>query len=918
MTETKATLTQWMVQREKCACGKPDAPSTQSEFLAVVPVLLCRKCNKRYEDARKGSLTQWIFQSHICSCEVPEPVEVVGKQELHRNVDLPAGAGEIAYSEDVELQIGAADFPIDRYAPLQLLGSGASATVYMCRDRLLGIKVAIKVLHRLSSEQLILFQQEARAIAKMDHPVIVRLLDFGPTNNGSPYMVLENFRGKSLDEVRSATTLNVRQVIDILARISQGLSHAHAHGILHRDLKPSNILLDLKVPVEPVVKIIDFGLSRIESEDPGAGRGRQSSTIAGTPQFMSPDVLQGLDYDVTSEIYSLGCILFFALTGKAPFSGGTALETMSLHAHAEVPDVNSSGQERYPEALNEIIRKCMAKSKEHRFQTVEELEQSLRDIALKEYDSAEQNTPAIKASSNKRNPIVLVTAAAAIFGVLIYGGIVLVRHENDKTTKSELSEPKNELNVLEKHESDLDRLLERANKGDKGAQSTVGDMYYSGQTIARNLDQSLRWYSAAARSGDIQSMNKVGWMYEHGEGTSADALAALKFYRQAANRGSVAAQQNLTRLLFIEYGKTNDKSLRLERIEWLKKLAERNDSNAQYWLSQEYRFGEILPKDLARATELAKTAANNGSKQASLVLAAEARHRARYAPTARIRKQYEEEANRYLKNTDANDTVTRLSLLVFDGSAKLKMVGDGAEESYMEEAKSGSAMGMVRLADCYLFNSAISKRLRTLNALNAKTKGTTTTSEITKKASARADEISKQKNYTKAAFWYRKAADKNFCVAQNNLGFMYDSGIGVKQDIERAFELFKAAATDPAGKTMDPYAQVNLGRAYELGRGTKVDYAEAAKWYHEAADAKIPEAELRLGMMYKRGLGVPRDEKLAASWLKRAAFHGNTPAKNLLYGSGKIEDIKPTCCYNEYFTTCSEGETKYADLRKAR
>jgi len=892
----QATLTQWIVQQDKCACDVVGSGVSQAQApdSPAKPILVCRTCSKRIEDARKGSLTQWIFESHLCTCKVPVPVETDSYAAPDRGA-LPPGVNldTTTSPEDVELKLSEADFPVDRYAPLQQLGSGASGTVYLCRDRLLGIKVAIKILHRLNSEQLMQFQQEARVIAKMDHHSIVRLLDFGPTINGTPYMVLEYFRGKSLEETLATQTLTLRQLVKVFSRIAQGLSHAHEHSILHRDLKPSNVLLSITSPNNPDVKIIDFGLSRLETAE------QQSSTLAGTPQFMSPDVLQGLTYDATSEVYALGCMMYYALTGYPPFVGGTALETMSMHAHAPVPELPADAMP-FPDELKQVVRTCLAKQKEQRYQSADEFEQALKTIPLVDSKPAtpepkpSARTTAQSSFSSKPSistkpggKLIAIVAVALLFVASTVGGIMFIVGEKHKVSSEQVQEQKSELAVLEKHTSAVDQLLARAKNGDSATQAEVGDMYYYGRSITKDFPKALHWYETAAKSGMYECYNKAAWMHENGEGTKPDVPKALDLYRTAAKHGSTDALRNLTRLLAFEFRKTtNNKTkntqLRKERIDALQKLSDIGDGNAQYWLAQEYTQGTTVPKDAARAEELLRQSARNGSRQASSILGMKALSKAKNS-TGKARAAAEAEAQQYLKNVDTSNPMTKLTMLAFSGKTHMKMVGPVAEKEFMKSAKQGNTFGMVRLADCYLDNASRAER----------------------PSATAQDKAAGKDGYAKAVTWYKKAAAKDDPIAQNNLGFMYDRGLGVKRDEKKAFELFKAAAEAPINAPADPYAMINLGLSYELGRGTKVDYKEAAKWYYEAAEAKLPEAEYRLSTMYKRGLGVAADEQQASAWLKKAAFRKHQQACKILYGTKAPPDS--TCShYNAFFALVAD------------
>lgn len=264
-------------------------------------------------------------------------------------------------------------FPLDRYQPLKELGSGSGGSVYLCKDLLLGKKVAVKVLHVLSAEQLVAFQEEARATSRLNHENIISIIDFGSTPGGSPYMVLEFFPGQTLRALLDRNgPMDPELAQAVFLELLAALDYSHRHGIYHRDLKPSNIMLSGQD-----VRVIDFGVAKV-SEMTGQTTEFQGRTMAGTPGYMSPDVINGFDYTAASEIYSVGCMLFEALTGQVPFQADTALSTLNLHASCEPPALWQVCDREFPEQLETFVTTAMAKSPDDRFASAEEAADFLR------------------------------------------------------------------------------------------------------------------------------------------------------------------------------------------------------------------------------------------------------------------------------------------------------------------------------------------------------------------------------------------------------------------------------------------------------------------------------------------------------------------------------------------------------------
>lgn len=367
---SKGRLTQWIVG---CQCY-----TTPKGVDAVpAPVELCSKCGKRKDQGRSGSFTQYIFRFDTCSCDksgmpVVIPTDTSSTEFAQQQIAAP---GEL----EQELDLPAGTFPSDRFVPIAELGSGANGTVYLARDNLLNKKVAVKVLRRTETANLVAFQREARATCRLKHAGIVEVLDFCFPDDMPPYMVLEYFPGISLEKVlESDGPINWQTCIAIFEQLCAALSYAHKNEILHRDLKPGNILLARSDSRELVAKLIDFGIAKIRDE--GSEKNNSRDTLVGTPSYMSPDVARGLPHTAVSEVYSLGCVLFEALTGEPPFVGELAINTLTMHATQAPPRLDSAGAGKFPEGLEDLVALALSKSPEQRFQSMDEFRSALLTV----------------------------------------------------------------------------------------------------------------------------------------------------------------------------------------------------------------------------------------------------------------------------------------------------------------------------------------------------------------------------------------------------------------------------------------------------------------------------------------------------------------------------------------------------------
>jgi eukaryotic-like serine/threonine-protein kinase len=266
------------------------------------------------------------------------------------------------------------------YEILAPIGAGGMGEVWKARDAKLDRNVAIKVLPQsvaTDPDTLARFEREAKAVAALSHPNILAIHDFG-NQDGIAYAVMELLEGETLRGKLDAGPIAQKQAVDYALQVARGLSAAHEKGVVHRDLKPENLF----VSRDGHVKILDFGLAKkIEAVAPGketsapTGSGHtEPGTVMGTVGYMSPEQVKGLPVDHRSDIFSFGTILYELLSGKKAFKRDTNAETMAAIMRDEPPELSESGRNISP-ALDRIVKHCLEKDRDHRFQ-------SARDIAF--------------------------------------------------------------------------------------------------------------------------------------------------------------------------------------------------------------------------------------------------------------------------------------------------------------------------------------------------------------------------------------------------------------------------------------------------------------------------------------------------------------------------------------------------------
>lgn len=271
----------------------------------------------------------------------------------------------------------------DKYEILAVLGRGGMSVVYKARHLLMKKAVAIKVLLPqlvLNPQSLKRFQQEAEAASCLSHPNVITVYDFGVSEHGLPYLVMDLLHGQSLAEaVKEKGALDVQRALDIFVQACSALGEAHRKGVIHRDLKPSNIMLVLTDSGSESVKIVDFGIAKVlPQEGEEFQKLTQTGEIFGSPFYMSPEQCMGLKLDARSDIYSFGCLMYETLTGKPPLVGAHTLDTMFKHMN-ETPQglTNLKCEAHVRERLEMVIFKALAKTPDQRYQSMKELEDDL-------------------------------------------------------------------------------------------------------------------------------------------------------------------------------------------------------------------------------------------------------------------------------------------------------------------------------------------------------------------------------------------------------------------------------------------------------------------------------------------------------------------------------------------------------------
>ena len=717
------------------------------------------------------------------------------------------------------------------YRILKVLGQGGFGITYLAIQVRLDRKVAIKEFfmkdfceRNETTRQVTLgtagsrekvnscrkkFLKEAKHIAKLDHPNIIRIIDVFDENSTS-YYVMEYIEGGSLDNKLGTTGLSMSEATRYILQVAEALKYIHKKNIAHLDIKPSNIMLN----GNDEIVLIDFGVSKqydLTGGQTSVSPVGRSSGYAPLEQY-DPNGVK--DFSPQTDIYSLGATYFKLLTGITP------LNAFGITKGFLQENLKAKG---VPTAVISIICKSMEKLKENRFSDVCSFIEVLNSISLHVDESSDKKDENIAYKQYEEGTAVMPSQEE------IDTWVENVMSREYKTGRYKIA---------------FEYFSEYAKMGNAKAQCQLGYMYQWGIGVSRNYAIAAEWYRKSAEQGYAKAQCQLGYMYEFGDGFSKDYAKAMDLYREAsvwyrksAEQGYADAQFWLAHMYDRGHGVSQDN---VKAGVWYRKSAEQGYADAQYWLGRMYDNGFVISRDMVKAREWYRKSAVQGNTFAQIDLAR------LYDWGIGVSRDYIKAAEWYQKAAEQGDNEAQnvMGIMYKEGKGVSRDYIK-AVEWYRKSAEQGNAFAQNNLGRMYEQGEGVSRDY--IKAVEWYQKSAEQGNAFAQNNLGRMYEQGKgvSRDYIKAVEWYQKSAERGNGSAQNDMGRMYEKGLGVSRDYAKAAEWYQKAISRG-----NPDAMCNLGYMYEYGLGVSKDNYRAAELYFFAAKRGSLEAKKKWSLIH--------------------------------------------------------------------
>ena len=703
------------------------------------------------------------------------------------------------------------------YRILKVLGQGGFGITYLAIQVRLDRKVAIKeffmkdfcernettrqvTLGTAGSREIVnscrkKFLKEAKHIALLVHPNIIRIIDVFDENSTS-YYVMEYIEGGSLSNKLGTTGLSMSEATRYIFQVAETLKYIHKQNIAHLDIKPSNIMLN----GNDEIVLIDFGVSKqydfSTGEQTSVSPVGCSSGYAPLEQY-EPDGVK--DFSPQTDIYSLGATYFKLLTGITPLKASKITKDF-LQENLKAKGV--------PTAVISIICKSMEKLKENRFSDVCSFIEGLNSISLQVDDSSDKKDENIAYKLYEEGTAVMPS-----------------QEEIDNWVKNIISSEYN----TGRYKSAFEHFSEYAKMGNATAQYYLGEMYFYGRGVFQDYAKAVEWYRKSAEQGNSKAQYSLGCMYKECIGIQ-DYAKAVECFLKAAEQGNAAAQYYLGNM-YKEGGGISQAYAKV--AERYLKSAEQGNSEAQYSLGSMYENGRCVSKDYAKAVEWYLKSAEQGNSEAQYSLGY------MYIKGLGVFRDYAKAVEWYQKAAEQGNSKAQHTLgYMYERGEGVSKDYAKAMEWYRKSAEQGNYYAQEDIGRMYEEGLGVSRDYAKAAEWYQKRAEMGDCFLQYKMGCMYEKGVGVPQDYAKAAEWYRKSAERGNASAQKDIGRMYEKGLGVSRDYAKAAEWYKKAISRG-----NPDAMCNLGYMYEYGLGVSKDNYRAAGLYFWAAKQGCLEAK---------------------------------------------------------------------------
>lgn len=755
-------------------------------------------------------------------------------------------------------------------------------SVFKARHARLGRMVALKVLPAEMMQHgpsVARFEREMQAAGQLQHPNVVQAFDAGDVD-GIPYLVMEFVDGENLQQyVERRGPLPITESCRFIQEAAEGLGAAHAIGLIHRDIKPLNLF----ITHNGQLKILDLGLARFVQEDLHSLGLTGKGDCFGTVDYMPPEQWEDAhDCDSRSDLYALGCTLYFVLTGQPPFSGdgySTVPSKMRGHMNAAPPDLRSIRPD-VPEGLALIGRKLLAKQPAKRFQSAAELVDALSEWSGEAADlpdhSARKSTGKRRATSHRRYQLVGITTGICVLGGVLFlmlGDGLVPRVQQDQAPPAETASsenPESSTQIVEESAPD--------------------------SRMPEELEVAAVEPTTTAAEPTIVAADPTATESKSTESTGADTTPG--------DSDTMPAKSNTT--------PTESKPIPIESSATPTVASPPEKDNVPTEPTQppvEIKRTVVISSEPPGANIFLNDEMLGIETDAEYELAP-GRYRLRLATIEYLDPPEREVVIEAGEGKQVLKSIKLEPLLIedadYDRGTELfwgtgEQVDQAAGISFLlKAAERKHPLAMAHVASFYFLGNHQQVSKDREKAARLVQRARPRLEKLASNGDARAQQllgqiynygIGVQQDQTRAVEWFRKAADQDCAIAQGNLGSSYEHGQGVNQDNAEAAVWFRKAADQNLA-----LAQNHLGWMYQHGVGMTKDSVEAAEWYRKAAEQNLALAQNNLGLMYQYGYGVSKNPAEAAVWYRKAAEQDFASAQNHLglmyqHGTGVTKDL---------------------------